>query len=112
MCRQTAHQWLREPQFQAALNAVRNDMRRELEVQPEVLAIDAIGVVRKRVSEGDERMSLAVLKRLGLFGGASFVALWESASEIEADQWANRILSAIVSIGSHRGHEAGEPRAH
>lgn len=98
--RQTVHRWMRSPDFLAALNAGRNDLRLELESKLENIASRAIGNVERSVREGDTRVSIALLKGLGLLGGRAPVVGTESAAEIRADHGVRSALAALATLGS------------
>src|SRR5262245_45523135 len=64
--RTSVHRWLREDwSFQAAYNAARRDLMREIETRLVRLAEGAVQAVERAVRQGDVRAALAVLKGLG-----------------------------------------------
>ncbi len=66
--RTTVHRWLRlDHGFQAAYNAARRDLQREVEARLLNLADVALETVEAAVLGGDVRAALAVLKGLGAF---------------------------------------------
>jgi hypothetical protein len=68
--RRTVWRWMRsDPNFQAALNRARQEMRTSAEIRMERLAELAVDVVEQAVSDGDVRTALAVLRGLGFLGG-------------------------------------------
>jgi hypothetical protein len=70
--RSTVHRWLREDAvFQAAYNAARRDLSREVEARLPHLAEMALETVQAAVEKGDVRAALAVLKGLGALPGAA-----------------------------------------
>ena len=84
--RQTVHRWMRAPDFQAAFNAARNDLRSEMETRLENVASKAIDNIDRCVAEGDTSASLAVLRGLGLLGGRPVQIGSELAAEMRGDQ--------------------------
>jgi hypothetical protein len=93
--RQTVHRWRRSPEFMAAFNAGRNNLRIEMEMKLEIVALQAIANVERVVSEGDTGVSLVVLKGLGLLCGRQRVVGTESADEIRSDQTLMRMLDSL-----------------
>lgn len=68
--RTTVHRWLREDcSFQAAHNAARRELSREVEARLPNLAEAALEAVEGAVKNGDVRAALAVLKGLGALSG-------------------------------------------
>ena len=97
--RQSVHRWLRNPDFMAAFNAGRNNLRCEMETKLEAVAAQAIVNVDRVVSEGDTNVSLAVLKGLGLLGGRSRQIGAECADEIRVDQNLRSMLASLSDLG-------------
>ena len=97
--RQTVHRWMRNPEFQAAFNAGRNNLRGEMETRLEIVASQAIANVDRSVVEGDTNVSLAVLKGLGLLRGQLPEVGSELADEIEGQQ---RLRSAFALLSNLR----------
>ena len=99
--RQTVHRWFLLPEFQAGLNAGRNDLRRELETRLEILASRAVANVDQKIDEGDSGVSLAVLRGLGLLAGRRSEVGSELPEEIRDEQESRRMLASLVAFGRH-----------
>ena len=85
--RTTVHRWLRDSfSFQAAWNRLRRDMERETEARIERLAQEALGAVEAAVASGDARVALAVLKGVGLLGGARAEIGAPDPGDLEAER--------------------------
>ncbi len=70
--RTTVHRWLRgDSGFQAASNAARRNLQREIEGRLLQIARSAAETVAAAVDHGDVRASLAVLRGIGLLAGAA-----------------------------------------
>ena len=68
--RSTLHRWLREDwNFQAAHNAARRDLQREVESRLLSLAHAACETVATAIGAGDARTALAILKGIGVLPG-------------------------------------------
>ncbi len=67
--RSTVHRWLREPEFIAAQNTARGDMRSANEARLAALGDDAIDALEAAIDSGDVRAAIAVAKGLGLLSG-------------------------------------------
>jgi len=84
--RTTVHRWLRDdPDFQAACNAVRRGLRREVEASIERVVHQAIETVSAAIEEGDVRAALAILKGAGVLGGYSSEIGPEDPTEVEEE---------------------------
>ena len=101
--RTTVHRWLREDwDFQAAYNAARRNLQREIEGRLLQIARSAAETVAAAVDHGDVRASLAVLRGIGLLAGAPPQIDGEDPAELaeEADLAARERASerAIRSV--------------
>ena len=84
--RSTVHRWLREDwAFQAAYNASRRDLQREIEARLLHIARAAAEAVEQAVKEGDVRTALAVLKGTGILAGERPVIGPEDPTEAEEE---------------------------
>ncbi len=85
--RTTVHRWLREDcTFQAAHNAARRDLGREVDARLPHLAEAALGTVEEAVQNGDVRAALVVLKGLGALPGSAPAVGAENPGELAEDR--------------------------
>ncbi len=81
--RTTVHRWLRgDSGFQAASNAARRNLQREIEGRLLQIARSAAETVAAAVDYGDVRASLAVLRGIGLLVGAPLQIDGEDPAEL------------------------------
>jgi AcrR family transcriptional regulator len=84
--RTTVHRWPRDdPDFQAAYNAVKRDLRREVQAGIERAVHRAIETVCAAIEEGDVRAALAILKGTGVLVGHSSDIGPEDPAEVEEE---------------------------
>ena len=104
--RTTIHRWLRDdPGFQAAYNAVKRDLRREVEASIERVVIQAMETVCAAIEEGDVRAALAIVRGAGVLGGYSAEIGPEAPAGVEEEadlaarerQWNRLLRRALVS---------------
>ena len=84
--RSTVHRWFRNDfLFQAAFNAARHDIIREVESRLLSVATAATETINSAVKGGDIQAALSVLKGLGIFGSRLPLGL-EDPREIEESE--------------------------
>lgn len=84
--RSTLHRWLKEPEFLAALNTCRSELREAQHDRLASLASSAIEVIEQALEEGDARTALAVLRGVGLLDGQTPHTGPTNADRIRYDQ--------------------------
>ncbi len=84
--RTTVHRWLNDPDFQAALNSYRSELRDTQHHRLARLASKAIDVAEQALEDGDLRTALAVLRGIGLLPGQAPPTGPTNADQIRYDQ--------------------------
>ena len=84
--RSTLHRWLKEPEFLAALNTCRSELREAQHDRLASLASSAIEVIEQALEEGDARTALAVLRGVALLDGQAPHTGPTNADRIRYDQ--------------------------
>ena len=104
--RTTVHRWLRDDHaFRAAWNRIRRDREREVLARIEHLANAALDAVERAVTDGDVRVSLIVLRGMGLLrgerpsiGSEDAAGLASDAKLAESDEKERRMRSMLASL--------------
>ena len=84
--RTTVHRWLNDPDFLAALNSYRSELRDAQHHRLARLASKAIDVAEQALEDGDIRTALAVLRGIGLLAGQVPPAGPTNSDQIRHDQ--------------------------
>ena len=84
--RSTVHRWLKDPDFLAALNSYRSELRDTQHHRLARLASKAIDVVEQALEDGDIRAALALLRGSGLLPGQVPPTGPTNADQIRHDQ--------------------------
>ncbi len=84
--RATVHRWLNDPDFLAALNSHRSELRDTQHHRLARLASKAIELVEQALEDGDIRTALAVLRGNGLLAGQAPPTGPTNADQIRHDQ--------------------------
>ncbi len=84
--RTTVHRWLNDPDFLAALNSYRSELRDTQHHRLARLASYAIDVAEQALEDGDIRTALAVLRGIGLLAGQAPPTGPTNADQIRHDQ--------------------------
>ena len=84
--RTTVHRWLNDPDFLAALNSYRSELRDTQHHRLARLASNAIDVVEQALEDADLRAALALLRGIGLLSGQVPPTGPTNADQIRHDQ--------------------------
>ncbi len=84
--RTTVHRWRNDPDFLAALNSYRSELRDTQHDRLARLASNAIDVAEQALEDSDIRTALAVLRGIGLLAGQAPPTGPTNADQIRHDQ--------------------------